>query len=894
MRFSDYNQMLSLTNTIIEAIIYMTENNSTELINECIVATNEIDTQLKLNIKSLKTTELLDDIDNLKTQLTNIKSPNELTTLLNLYVNFIEKCKILIKRTYKLLFVAELAGKWDSMSSVYEAAKKRDDCEVDVVIQPIFRSVNLPNGKNRTEVIYDDYLTPLGIKHTLYKNYSFEKELPDITFISQPYESCTIDMFWPQNIANYSKIVYLPYYTALLLSKGGTVHSFFNSNAVKLAWKIPCQSEKMAKFYNGMTENRGKNIIVSGLPKWDPIINAYNQPILYPNSWNKKLEGKTVFLWNTHFSTDASPSNLLNKGFEFIKIFKERKDIALIWRPHPMTETVIKTYAPERHKDFLRLKNIIERSDNMVTDFATSILAAYHWSNALISDYSSIIPQFLLFDNRPILMLVNNSIEDGLAEYNGLEELFDFNKIELASTIDEQKAFIENIVNGIDIKKEDRNELINKYYHLADGKCGERFLNTILDDFTTEFEESDEEIYFDESKTIIIGSVNESFACIKQMQKNNSEIYFLKDFLNSNEPCDYNVISLNDLDKFSDKLFVITKKDSAISTRNFLINNYNIKRERILCFWDLYKATMPTMVCDKILQNPKNDNFDGVILGISHAEIGIAKENLDANFCNLSVSSQDLYFQYKTLEYCLTQYAEKFRNLKYAIIDLYDYSYFNYDTSLSASSIKYLSFGGFNLDKHHFDENKNHNTSFEETINLLEQSKYKNISDTDLLIWEQLFTDIYELASYELFNSNFEPLTTRLSVVSDKSIQNYQYNRSAVTKLFPETIEENAKNLEKIFCLLQKLNPDIKIYTILLPKYVETEALDAKEITKHIPIFHKIIDDLKQKYNFTHLDFKKISDLSYDKNLFNDANHFNYFGALKFTSELNKHIFYNK
>ena len=232
--------------------------------------------------------------------------------------------------------------------------------------------------------------------------------------------------------------------------------------------------------------------------------------------------------------------------------------------------------------------------------------------------------------------------------------------------------------------------------------------------------------------------------------------------------------------------------------------------------------------------------------------------------------------------------------MKYAIIDLYDYSYFNYDTSLSASSVKYLTFGGFNLDKHHFDENKSHNLSFEETLSVLEQNRYENISDTDLLIWEQLFTDVYEFANYELFNSNFEPLGTRLSVVPDSAIQNYQYNRSAVTKLFPETIKENAENLEKILCLLQKVNPDIKIFTVLLPKYVETEALDAKEITKHIPIFHKIIDDLHQKYNFTHLDFKKISELSYDKNLFNDANHFNYFGALKFTSELNKYIFDNK
>ena len=35
-----------------------------------------------------------------------------------------------------------------------------------------------------------------------------------------------------------------------------------------------------------------------------------------------------------------------------------------------------------------------------------------------------------------------------------------------------------------------------------------------------------------------------------------------------------------------------------------------------------------------------------------------------------------------------------------------DYNYFNFDTSLSASVVKYLGSGGYNLDAHNFANNK--------------------------------------------------------------------------------------------------------------------------------------------------------------------------------------------
>ena len=88
--------------------------------------------------------------------------------------------------------------------------------------------------------------------------------------------------------------------------------------------------------------------------------------------------------------------------------------------------------------------------------------------------------------------------------------------------------------------------------------------------------------------------------------------------------------------------------------------------------------------------NPSHDSYDGVILGLSNVEVGVIPSQFKAAFCNLAVSSQDIYYNLKTLEYCYENYYEKLKNLKYAIVDLHDYNYFNFDTSLSNSAVKYL------------------------------------------------------------------------------------------------------------------------------------------------------------------------------------------------------------
>lgn len=882
MRFSVYKSMLDMCNTLKEAVSYMYENNNADLVDGCL--------DMLVSINSTLAEYNLTDFESIIELSNGFNSQNlNLPEIYNKIADLENEIKAKAKYKLHILFVAELAGKWDSMASVYDAMKNRDDCEVEVVIQPIFRAVKMPDGSVKSDVILNDYLTPMGIENIPYDQYDFAGKMPDITFFSQPYESCTIEKFWPENMSQYTRVVYLPYYTAVsvnpeLATVGYQV--FFKSNTESFSWKIAAQSEYMRQHYRNIGSQKGENVLVTGLPKWDYPMRISKDNVEYPDGWEEKLKGKKVFLWNTHFSVDTKGSDFLNKGEEFLNIFIKNKDIALIWRPHPMTETIFKLYMSDSLPKYNALKEKISKSENIVMDTEATYDAAFAYSDALISDLSSLIEQFMLMD-KPVLMLTKDTIAKSKEKFATMDGLYDFSLIPFAKENKDIKDFIEEISSGIDEWESERKEFLSKCFTLADGNCGKRVAEEVIKAFNEE--NVDREIEIVPAKTaLIIGKIKDSDACIKQFQKNNVDFTFAKEFVESD--CQYKTTSFFAVNNDAFDLFVVTE-ENAVIIKDMLIEEVGVCQGKIIPFWQLYNASLPLMVCDKIMLNPEIDEYDGLITGLSHAEVGVIPSMLDAKFCNLAISSQDIYGMYKNIEYCFANYPEKLKNLKYAVIDLCDYHYFNYDNSLSKTAVNYWAVGGYNHDGHNFADNKLYDLSFDEVMSLLEKGRNEGINEIHVANWNVNFPDVYECASYKGFSSVYKDLSNRVNVVNETMVNNFEYNRGIVTHVFDKTIKENKQHLENLLVLLNAINPDMKIYLTLFPKYVEVETRDAEQMLKHKPIFFSILDDLSKKFEFTFFDFKECSDIKYNRNYYNDANHLNYYGAIKLTHELNEIIF---
>lgn len=361
----------------------------------------------------------------------------------------------------RAVFFAELGEKWDAMESVYEFM--RDDPRFDPVVvrTPVGRVVNR-DGKREQEIIYKDFLTPMGIPSLGYDQYDIEQDCPDLAFISQPYENCTLEQFWPENIAKHTRLVYLPYFLpAIVLKDYPTV--LCQMRVYDVAWKVIGSNEKHYRYYCKHSHHGGGNMIVTGVPKLDPIIKVKQQGSPLPPGW-KKIVGKTVFLWNSWFDITVSSLRFFEDIFKW---FQDHEDAALIWRPHPMTDTVTKLYSPKHYEWLQQCIQAVEGAPNMVIDREASVMPSFAYSNAQISDHSSLMHQYMLM-NKPLLWFQNLS-----SSMTG-EEFIECGWMERGVHPQDIIGFMERIRCGEDRNAGLREKTIQQDLPLADGRCGER------------------------------------------------------------------------------------------------------------------------------------------------------------------------------------------------------------------------------------------------------------------------------------------------------------------------------------------------------------------------------------------------------------------------------------
>lgn len=478
MRYSMLVYLTNMGNTLLEAAKYLRTSENLELQADLLEngrqMIGQICSELKRYGSDLYSPLPLELIRCIEGSWNEAGKSEELEETLR---KFIQTLPNEIKYQVRAVFFAELGEKWDSMESVYQFMRNDPRFDPVVVLTPIYRVVN-QNGTQRKEVIYKDYLTPLGVPFLDHDKYSLTEDCPDLAFISQPYERCTPKEFWPEYIAKYTRLVYLNY---------GVLGAIFEDSKESLcqlpvfryAWKVPGSSEKFYQYYRKNAVNGGGNMVVTGLPKFDSVIRIKNEGTAIPEAWKEVVKNRTTILWNTWYDPMRSSIAIFDKIAEWFKLHDE---YALIWRMHPMTDTVTKLYYPPQYYERL-LKNIaeVERAPNMLVDKNASYDAAFYCSDAMISDYSSMMFLYLLMD-KPALWIKHGNTN---GPFNGQlltgEVLIDWHWMEEAGNPEAIFTFIERIRNGEDRNAYMRKVVCKQDIPLADGHCGERICNILWD-----------------------------------------------------------------------------------------------------------------------------------------------------------------------------------------------------------------------------------------------------------------------------------------------------------------------------------------------------------------------------------------------------------------------------
>ena len=162
------------------------------------------------------------------------------------------------------------------------------------------------------------------------------------------------------------------------------------------------QSEEVRQTYIKWTNP--EKVLALGSPKIDAVVNYKVNRDELPASWKEKCGGKKNFLYNTHLSSIISEGPLFIKRLQKVwEYFKKHQEIALLWRPHPLSIQTAEAMNPDFLKAYLYMVEQFKLLDNCIYDDTPDLNRAIGLSDAYMGDYSSLVMLYG-FTGKPIYL----------------------------------------------------------------------------------------------------------------------------------------------------------------------------------------------------------------------------------------------------------------------------------------------------------------------------------------------------------------------------------------------------------------------------------------------------------------------------------------------------------
>lgn len=307
------------------------------------------------------------------------------------------------------------------------------------------------------------------------------------------------------------------------------------------------------------------------------------------------------------------------------------------------------------------------------------------------------------------------------------------------------------------------------------------------------------------------------------------------------------------------------------------------REEKIVNFYACYNSQLRIPKIQKVMNNPRYDNVKGLVMGLSHAETGIVTSMFPENTCSIATGGQDIYYNMKALEWCIEHHKNKLKDLEYVIFDMYDYSYFNIDTSMGKNALNYyINWDGYIWDGHNFDNNKNFDCDFAHVQQMLYSYRYEHVTEAEVEMFQRLFPDVLKFTNYEEYEDDFK-VKCITKVATEEEVDSYEIETSVLTKEFHDTYIENVCAFEKIMRMLRTINPEMVIKLVLMPRCASVEERLKKHDSILRPRYYDILDKMQEKYKFELFDLKDLREISEHREYYYDGEHLNRKGAEKFT-----------
>lgn len=358
------------------------------------------------------------------------------------------------QKKLKVVFFPINIGMWknDYLFKLMQA-----DSRFDPYVISFFVPVDSPDFQRRNQEEMKAFFMSKGYPY--YDMYDFEKKewfdiesfQPDIVFYTQAvnvsYKQYNIQSLWKNTI-----FYYIPY---CLLMENETRSD--NTLLFNICMKVFAPSEYHKKYWSNFI-NRGKNVVVTGYPSFDYLIENTNVSC---TKW-KCNDGRKRIIWAPHHSiTDydlLSYSNFLEIADTMVDLAdKYQEKVEFVFKPHPRLRPKLEQmdgWGVERTNEYYSKWSKMSNTNYIDGDYFDLFLT----SDALIHDCSTFMAEYLL-TGKPVLFNLRDISAMDLNEY--AKHCFEQHYIG-RSLQDIEKFLNEIVLGGNDFMKSQRLEFVER------------------------------------------------------------------------------------------------------------------------------------------------------------------------------------------------------------------------------------------------------------------------------------------------------------------------------------------------------------------------------------------------------------------------------------------------
>ena len=306
----------------------------------------------------------------------------------------------------EIAFFPYKASMWDALESIWLAAK--DDPACDVYVVPIPYYDKLPDG-TLGQMHYEGDKYPDYVPVVNWQDYNIEEWHPDVIFIHNPYDegnyvTSVHPDYYSKRLREFTEcLVYVPYF----VGNGEHIQEHFCTlPGCVHAHKVIVQTEKEREIYvreyRKVTRESGSKFLALGSPKLDKAVSAKREDYEIPDDWKKLIRNKKVVFYNTSIDAllknsveDNKPSDkYLQKVKSVFEFFKKRDDAVLLWRPHPLLESTIKSMRPWMEAEYAEIVSEYKSGNYGIYDDSGDLNRAVAMSDMYYGDGSSVMKLF--------------------------------------------------------------------------------------------------------------------------------------------------------------------------------------------------------------------------------------------------------------------------------------------------------------------------------------------------------------------------------------------------------------------------------------------------------------------------------------------------------------------